>query len=104
MKLYRLMGIEEFIKMGYGMEMESVKISIPYNEQEYLQYFSPRAELMQADGYDELVAETNIILNTYGINYKKFKTRAQFIAKYFPESIAKIAELTGKNSPKSLLE
>ena len=87
----------------YGREMDVFKENMPYNEQLFVQYFSPRAELMQADGYDEFVAEANIILNTYGIDYKKFKTRSQFLAKYFPETIAKIAQLTGKNSRESLL-
>ena len=87
----------------YGREMDVFKENMPYNEQLFVQYFSPRAELMQADGYDEFVAEANIILNTYGIDYKKFKTRSQFLAKYFPESIAKVAELTGKTSRESLL-
>ena len=87
----------------YGREMDVFKENMPYNEQLFVQYFSPRAELMQADGYDEFVAETNIILNTYGIDYKKFKTRSQFLAKYFPETIAKIAQLTGKTSRESLL-
>ena len=93
---------DELIQI-YGYEMDVFKINMPYAEQNFVQYFSPRADLLQADGYNEFIAEANIILNTYGINYKKFKTRAQFLAKYFPKTIAKVAELTGKTSRECLI-
>ncbi len=95
---------DEEIAQSYGMEMESVKISIPYNEQEYLQYFSPRAGLMDSYGIDEFIAETNVLLSTYGSTSKQTKTRAQFLAKYFPNTIAKIANITNKTSRESLLK
>lgn len=94
---------EKFVQT-YGEEMQSFQESIPYNEQEYVQYFSPRAELIGSDGDNEFVAETNILLTTYGTTNYKIKTRTQFLEKYFPRTIALVAELLGKNSRKSLLE
>lgn len=87
----------------YGREMEAFKISMPFEQQDFIQYFSPRADLMQATGYGEFLAESNILLNTLCSGHKKFCTRTQFLAKYFPESIARVAELTKKTSKESLL-
>lgn len=95
---------DEEIAQTYGTEMESFKISIPYNEQEYIQYFSPRAGLMDSYGIDEFIAETNLLLSTYGSTDKRTKTRTQFLAKYFPNTIAKIAQTIDKNSRESILK
>ncbi|MBQ8887482.1 MAG: hypothetical protein IJY61_07275 [Candidatus Gastranaerophilales bacterium] len=84
--------------------MDTFKINMPFNEQEFIQYFSPRAELTESDGLEEFIAETNALLTSYGINHKELNTRAQFLVKYFPRTIAKVAELSNKTSTKSLLE
>lgn len=94
---------EEFYQT-YGTEMEIFQTNIPYNEQQYVQYFSPRADIIGADGADEFIAESNILLTTYGTTNYRIKTRTQFLEKYFPKTIAKIAEITGKNSRESLLK
>ena len=88
----------------YGQEMDTFKVNMPYNEQEFIQYFSQRAELTDSDGLEEFIAEANVLLTTYGMNYKNLNTRTQFLAKYFPKTISKVAELLGKTSTKSLLE
>lgn len=88
----------------YGEEMDDYMNTIPFNEQEFTTYFSPRAHMMDADGLSEFVAETHIILNSFGTRYNKLKTRTQFLAKYFPRTVARVAELTGKNSTESLLK
>ncbi len=88
----------------YGEEMDNYMNTIPFNEQEFTTYFSPRAHMMDADGFSEFVAETHIILNSFGTRYNKLKTRTQFLAKYFPRTVARVAELTGKNSTESLLK
>ncbi len=88
----------------YSNEMKIFLNTTPYNEQEFIQYFSPRATLNDATGTNEFVAETNIILTTYGTNYERLKTRSQFLARYFPKTIAITADLLGKTSTKSLLE
>ena len=94
---------EELIQL-YGQEMYTFKMNMPYNEQEFIQYFSQRAELTDSDGLEEFIAEANVLLTTYGMNYKDLNTRTQFLAKYFPKTITKVAELLGKTSTKSLLE
>lgn len=94
---------DDFIQ-SYGKEMSAFQINIPYNEQKFLQYFSPRANLADSDGDDEFIAETNILLTTYGTNTSKIKTRTQLLAKYCPKTIALIANLTGKTSKESLLK
>ena len=88
----------------YGEEMDMFKVNMPFNEQEFIQYFSQRAELTDSDGLEEFIAETNVLLTTYGMNYKDINTRTQFLAKYFPRTICRIAKLLGKTSTKSLLE
>lgn len=88
----------------YGEEMNDYMNTLPFNEQEFTTYFSPRAHMMDADGFSEFVAETHIILNSFGTRYNKLKTRTQFLAKYFPRTVARVAELTGKNSTESLLK
>ncbi len=94
---------EEFVET-YGTEMETFQTNIPYNEQQYVQYFSPRAGLIGSDGADEFIAESNILLTTYGTTNYRIKTRTQFLEKYFPKTIATVARLTGKNSRESLLK
>ncbi len=94
---------EDFVQT-YGEEMQEFQFAIPYNEQEFVQYFSPRAGLIGANGDDEFVAETNVLLTTYGTTNYKIKTRTQFLEKYFPRTISLVAELLGKNSRKNLLE
>lgn len=94
---------DELIQI-YGQEMDTFKVNMPYNEQEFIQYFSQRAELTDSDGLEEFIAEANVLLTTYGTDYKDLNTRTQFIAKYFPKTITKIAELLGKTSTKSLIE
>lgn len=98
-----ILNDEEFIQ-AYGEEMESFKLSIPYNEQSFITYFSPRADLTGSEGDSEFAAESNILLTSYGTAYKRIKTRTQFLEKYFPRTIARIAHLTGKTSSESLLK
>lgn len=84
-------------EMGDFMEV------MPHNEQEFIDYFSLRANMASSNGIDEFIAETNILLSTYGVNYSRLKTRSQLLERYFPKTICKIAELTGKTSCESLL-
>lgn len=94
---------EEFMKI-YSKEMAAFQKKIPYNEQEFIQYFSPRADLNDANGSSEFIAESNIILTTYGNEYPRLSTRPWLLSRFFPNSIAKAAELLGKNSKSSLIE
>ena len=94
---------KRFLK-SYKEEMRAFLNTTPYNEQEFVQYFSPRATLNDAVGTNEFTAETNIVLTTFGTDYKRLKTRAQFLVRYFPKTISIVAEFLGKTSKKSLLE
>ncbi len=95
---------DKTFKEVYSKEMAFFAKNIPYNEFDFITYLSPRADLIEVSGRSEFVAESNIILTTFGTNTNKLKTRSQFLARYFPKSIAKVAELSGKTSTKSLLE
>ena len=88
----------------YDQEMMNFLTSFSYNEQEYIQYFSPRADLSGSLGYEEFISEANLLLTTYGSPVPSLTTRSQILARYFPKTIVKIAEAIGKTSKKSLLE
>ena len=60
--------------------------------------------MIGSDGADEFIAETNLLLTTFGTSNAKIKTRTQFLEKYFPKTIASIANYLGKNSKESLLK
>ncbi len=93
---------DDFIEV-YTREMKNFMQTMPFNEQSFVQYFSPRADLNGANGASEIVAETNLLLNTYGNPNKKLKTRTQFLVRYFPNTIAEAAKLMNKTSNKSIL-
>ncbi len=94
----------EDFKKNYSREMYNFSKIMPYTGYEILNYLSPYADLFDALGPNEFVAETNCILSNYGTNNEKYRLRSQFLVKYFPETIAKTAELLGKTSKKSLLD
>ena len=95
---------DEIFLKSYFEEMQEFSNSTPENEQEFIQYFSPKAEIFEAIGTNEFVAETNMILSQYGSNYENIKTRSQFLVRYFPKTIAIAADLLGKTSKNSLIE
>lgn len=94
---------DEELKEVYNKEMQSFKNNFSYNEQEFIDYFSPRADLCESDGLGEFIAETNMILTTYGVDVNSLTTRSQLLIRYFPETIAMIAKKTGKTSTKNLI-
>ncbi len=87
----------------YKEEMKKFETTVPYNEQEFVQYFSPRADLNDASGLGEFVAETNMLLSGYGSDSENTKSRGQLLVRFFPKTIAMAANLLGKNSKKSIL-
>ncbi len=93
----------EFYKL-YEKEMNLFYEKIPYNEQEFIEYFSPLANLCESDGIYEFIAEVHMILCTYGASETEIKTRSQFLVRYFPQTIARLAKLMGKTSKRNLLE
>ncbi len=96
---------DEDLKQIYLKEMNAFEKIMPYNEQAFIHYFSPYAYYHEdAEGLSEFIAETNSLLCSVGINEEKFKTRNQMLVRYFPETIAKVAQLLGYHDNKSLLE
>ncbi len=91
------------IKEVYNKEMESFQKNFSYNEQEFIEYFSPRADLCESDGLSEFIAETNMIATTYGAGETSLNTRNQILVRFFPETIATIAKKLGKTSKKNLI-
>ena len=67
-------------------------------EQNIIEYFSQTGGGLLNSGLSELVAETNMLVSTYGHSTSTVQTRAQYLVKYFPKTLAKIAELLGYDS------
>ncbi len=102
-ELNKISDSNEFLDI-YMNETEKFFKSVPHNEQDFALYCSPKVNADDVEGANEFVAEANMVLTSYGNSGDHLKTRPQFLVWYFPRSIAKIAELTGKTSKKSLLE
>ena len=106
-KKYKLEDNENFekIKNSYLKEMKLFETNNTLVEQDLIEYFSPRAEVSESIGIDELIAEANMIFNSYGniSNERSLKIRSQILVRNFPETLAKIAEYTGKNSKEPLI-
>ncbi len=89
---------------AYDNEMVNFITNFAFNEQEFIQYFSHRADLAGSLGYEEFLAEANLLLTTYGSSIQGLKTRSQILSRYFPQTMAEAAVMLGKTSQKSLLE
>jgi hypothetical protein len=94
---------EELQKI-YLEEMNKFSQEFPFNEQTNIMYLSPRADLQDANGLQEFFADVNLLLTNYGVERNFPKSRSQFLARYFPKSLTKAAQLLDKTSTKSLLE
>ncbi len=82
----------------YNSEYENFKSEYPEMEQNIIEYFSQTGGGLLNSGLSELVAETNMLVSTYGHSTSTVQTRAQYLVKYFPKTLAKIAELLGYDS------
>ncbi len=94
---------DEELQGIYKKEMALYEQTMPHHEQKIIEYFSPQANLSNSIGLNEFIAETNSILITYGYNIDILSDRSQFLIRYFPKTIAKIAELMGRNSKANIL-
>ena len=94
---------KESIIEVYSKEFDIFEDEIPYNEKEFVEYFSKRSDLCESNGLSEFIAEANMLLSTYGHKMNKLKTRGQMLVRFFPETIAVIAKEIGKTSTKNLL-
>lgn len=98
----KILENEDIIEI-YSKEFDIFEAEVPYNEKEFVEYFSKRSDLCESNGLNEFVAETNMLLSTYGHKMNKLKTRGQFLVRFFPETISVIAKELGKTSTKNLL-
>ncbi len=63
---------------------------------EYIEYFSQTGG-SNATGLSEIIAETNMLLTTYGHTNNNLSDRAQFLVQNFPKTISYIANKLGMN-------
>ena len=87
-------GNKELIDI-YNKEIELFEKDYPELAQQIIKYFSKRGGGKESTGLAELVAETNMLLKDYGIMTTQHSSRGEYLVRYFPETIAKIAELLG---------
>lgn len=95
----------KFLIDSYLKEMNIFEKYNTIVEQDLVDYFSPRAEILEAIGFNEMIAESNMLLNSYGCdsNQTSLKIRSQILARYFPDTIFKIAMFLDKASKEPLI-
>lgn len=78
----------------YDKEVDELNQKCPEEISAPAEYFLPVHEDIKGEGLDELFAETSTLFSTYS-HPDVLYTRAHLLVKYFPKTIAKIADLTG---------
>jgi len=91
----------ELIKL-YNQEMEKFTKEYPQEAQNIIDYFTQMGGgdffgINTNAGISELVAETNMLMTTYGQSEEVVQTRSEYLVRYFPKTIAKAGELLGMN-------
>lgn len=81
----------------YNAEFKLFKEKYPKDYRKIIDYFSQSGGGDYDTGLAELIAEVNMLLTTFGHNRDIAKERAHYLVKYFPKTIAKVAELLGYN-------
>lgn len=95
--LGKISGNKDVIKI-YNEEMDIFRKKYADDYQDIIKYFNQTGGgNYNNTGLSEFVAETNMLLTTYGDDNDRTKTRSQYLVRYFPRTIAKIAELLGYN-------
>ena len=83
----------------YNKEMQAFKTNYPELSQSVIEYFSQNGGGFMGGsdntGLSEVVAETNMLLTTYGNLDDVTSARAEYLVKYFPETVAKAGNLLG---------
>ena len=80
----------------YNKEMKEFNRQYPQICQSVIKYFNQAGGGgggIVSTGLAEFVAETSMLLTTYGNISEGVRSRAQYLVRYFPETIAKIAQL-----------
>ena len=86
----------------YNQEMEKFTREYPHEAQNIIAYFTQMGGgnffgINTNAGLSELVAETNMLMTTYGQSEKVVQTRSEYLVRYFPKTVAKIGELLEAN-------
>ena len=79
----------------YTEEMNSFKNIYTEEVQDVVKYFSQIGGGDANNGINEFIAETGIIFTTYGSDVTGIESRSEYIIKYFPKTIAKLASIMG---------
>ena len=73
----------------------------PEIEEKLIEYFSQNGgigkDAINNTGLSELFADTYVLLHSYGHTKKEISHRILFATRYFPKTIAKIAETINNN-------
>ncbi len=99
-KLGNISQNEELIEI-YNNEMKTFTQKYPELSQNIISYFSQvggGGVFETNTGLSELVAESNMLMTTYGHDNDSVNARAEYLVQYFPETVAKIGELLGYNN------
>lgn len=77
----------------YNDEFEVFKKLYPTESDSIIKYFGHSGGSGGGTGLSEFIAETNALLSGYGHQSDSIRLRAQYLVRYFPNTIAKVAEL-----------
>ena len=91
----KINGNRNLIKI-YNEEMEKFNKENPSAFQDVIAYFS-RTGGSRSSGLSEVVADVKTLMTSYGHTDEDIQLRINYLTKYFPETVAKAAELFGYN-------
>ena len=83
----------------YNKEYDKFKNENPMVIKDIIYYFSPMGggRNATATGLSELIADVHSLMFTYGHNDKDLYLRGNYLTRYFPETVAKVATMFGYN-------
>ena len=80
----------------YNEEMKTFASEYTEPVQNIIEYFSHQGGGEYNTGLNEFIAETNMLMKTYGNDSEITKARAIFLVRYFPKTVSKIVEILSK--------
>ena len=86
----------EKLNQIYTKELKKFNEENPSAFQDVIAYFAKTGGSLSS-GLSELVADTHALMSTYGHTREDLSMRINYLTKYFPETVAKVAELFGYN-------
>ena len=95
----KINGKEDIIK-SYNEEMKNFQKENPVDIQDIIFYFSQTGS-KNSSGLSEMVADVHTLMFTYGHKRDDIQLRINYLTKYFPETVAKIATEFGYNQVKN---